>query len=104
MTQPIQLAASFPSAALDSSVAAGEAPAAAPGGASFQDLLFQSLGQANVFERQAEEAVAGAITGDDLTQAEIFTAMKKADLALRTMLQIRNKLVEAYNELKNLRM
>jgi flagellar hook-basal body complex protein FliE len=34
----------------------------------------------------------------------MFTAVKKADLAFRTMLQIRNKLLDAYNELKNVRM
>ena len=73
-------------------------------GLSFEKLLSGSLEQVNELDRASQSAIAGALTGEDLTQAEVFTAVKKADLAFRTMLQIRNKLVEAYNELKNMRM
>ena len=70
----------------------------------FQELLFRSIEQVSELDRQSQGEIAGLLTGDDLTQAEVFTAVKKADLAFRTMLQIRNKLVEAYNEVKNMRM
>ena len=71
---------------------------------SFQDVLLKSLEQVNELDRQSQTLIAGALTGEEHTQAEIFTAVKKADLAFRTMLQIRNKLLEAYTELKDLRM
>ena len=71
---------------------------------SFQDVLLKSLEQVNELDRQSQAIIAGALTGEDYTQAEVFTAVKKADMALRTMLQIRNKLLDAYNELQNLRM
>ncbi len=74
------------------------------GSVNFQDVLLKSIEQVNEVDRQSQSMIAGAITGEDYTQAEIFTAVKKADLALRTMLQIRNKLLDAYNELKDLRM
>src|SRR5262245_2410175 len=74
------------------------------GSVSFQDVLLKSLEQVNELDRQSQSMIAGALTGDEYTQAEVFTAVKKADLAFRTMLQIRNKLLEAYNELKDLRM
>jgi len=67
-------------------------------------VLIKSIEQVNEIDRQSQSMIAGALTGDDFTQAEIFTAVKKADLAFRTMLQIRNKLLDAYNEIKNLRM
>jgi flagellar hook-basal body complex protein FliE len=35
--------------------------------------------------------------------AEVLTAVQKADLAFRMMMQIRNKLVAAYQEVKDLR-
>jgi flagellar hook-basal body complex protein FliE len=76
----------------------------ASGGLNFQDVLLKSLEQVNDLDRQSQSMIAGALTGEDYTQAEVFTAVKKADLALRTMLQIRNKLLDAYNELKNVRM
>ena len=76
----------------------------AAGPISFQDVLLKTLEHVNEIDRQSQSMIAGALTGEDYTQAEVFTAVKKADLALRTMLQIRNKLLDAYNELKNLRM
>ena len=88
-------------------VNAGAARAAGPNdapGVDFQELFLKSVEQVNELDRQSQSAVARMLTGDDLTQAEVFTEMKKADLAFRTMLQIRNKLLEAYNELKNMRM
>lgn len=74
------------------------------GSVNFQDVLLKSIEQVNELDRQSQSMIAGALTGEEHTQAEIFTAVKKADLALRTMLQIRNKLLEAYTELKDLRM
>jgi flagellar hook-basal body complex protein FliE len=67
------------------------------GNVNFQDVLLKSIEQVNEVDRHSQSMIAGAITGEEYTQAEIFTAVKKADLALRTMLQIRNKLLEAYN-------
>jgi len=79
-------------------------PGNAASGVNFQDVLLKSLEQVNELDRQSQSLIAGALTGEEHTQAEIFTAVKKADLAFRTMLQIRNKLLDAYNELKDLRM
>src|SRR5258708_6255125 len=95
----------LPPAGLGSASAFGSAAAGrTAGGVNFQDVLLKSIEQVNELDRQSQSMIAGAITGEEYTQAEIFTAVKKADLALRTMLQIRNKLMDAYNELKDLRM
>lgn len=75
-----------------------------PGGVPFHDVLLKSLDTVNELDRRSQSLIAAAITGEDLSQAEVFTAVKKADLAFRTMLQIRNKLLDAYNELKDLHM
>jgi flagellar hook-basal body complex protein FliE len=109
MTSPISFSAALPPLErlsvrdLDSAPAGSSAGNAA-GGASFQDVLLKSLEHVNELDRQSQSMIAGALTGEDYTQAEVFTAVKKADLAFRTMLQIRNKILEAYNELKELRM
>jgi len=74
------------------------------GAASFQKLVVQAFGQANQMGQAGQNAVAEGLAGGDITQVEVFTAVKKADLALRMMLQIRNKLLESYNEIKQMRM
>jgi flagellar hook-basal body complex protein FliE len=77
---------------------------ASTGAASFQDLLLGSISQTNDQQLAAQHAVEESLAGGDITQVEVATEMKKADLSLRMMLQIRNKLLEAYNEIKDLRM
>jgi len=74
------------------------------GQANFQNLLVDSLVQTGANENAAQNAVETALTGGDITQVEVFSSMKKAELSLRMMLQIRNKLLDAYNEIKGMQM
>ena len=78
--------------------------AASPPATNFQDALWQALEQTNSMNNQAQTSIQQSLAGDDLTMAESFTAFREADLALRMMLQIRNKLIDAYQEIQQLRM
>jgi flagellar hook-basal body complex protein FliE len=78
------------------------APGAAPQ-AAFKDFLLQSLDQVNTMQLDANSAVQNLMTGGDVNPAEVLTTVQKADLAFRMMLQIRNKLVQAYQEVKDVR-
>lgn len=105
MTSPISFSGGIPPLRSLSSSAIDPAGGSRAGGSvNFQDVLIKSLEQVNELDRQSQSMISGALMGEDYTQAEVFTAVKKADLALRTMLQIRNKLLDAYNEIKNVRM
>ncbi len=74
------------------------------GAISFQELLTGAISEANAGQQSAQLAIQEGLAGNDITNAEIFTSVKKADMSLRTMVQIRNKLVDAFNEVQNLRM
>jgi flagellar hook-basal body complex protein FliE len=52
---------------------------------------------------QANQAVEQLVTGGDVNPAEVLTSLQKADLSFKLMLQIRNKLVQAYQEVNNIR-
>lgn len=69
----------------------------------FQELLTTSLQQLQGMTATTQTAVQNSLVGDDLSMVETFTAMRESDLALRLMMQVRNKLVDAYQELQNLR-
>jgi flagellar hook-basal body complex protein FliE len=71
--------------------------------AAFKDFLLESLGQVNTMQLDANTAVQNLMTGGDANPAEVLTTVQKADLAFRMMLQIRNKLVQAYQEVKDVR-
>ena len=43
------------------------------------------------------------VTGDDVNPAEVLTSLQKADMSFRLMMQIRNKLVSAWQEVNNIR-
>lgn len=69
---------------------------------SFKDFLVDSIQQVNTMQQQADQAVEGLFTGGDVNPAEVLTAVQKADLAFRLMMQTRNKLVQAYKEIENM--
>lgn len=80
----------------------GAAPSV-DGSSSFRDLLLQSLDQVNGMQVEANRAVETLAVGGDVNPAEVLTAVQKADLAFRMTMQIRNKLVQAYQEIQNIR-
>lgn len=82
----------------------GLLPLQTPTPTNFQEALWESLGQVQSLNQQAQQSVEQSLAGNDLTMIESFTAIREADLALRMMIQIRNKLLDAYQEIQNLRM
>jgi flagellar hook-basal body complex protein FliE len=73
------------------------------GGASFKDILIDSVKQVNSMQLDADHAVEQMFTGGDVNPAEVLTAVQKADLAFRLTMQMRNKLMDAYQEVQNIR-
>ena len=73
------------------------------GGPPFKNILLEALNQVNTMQSQANEAVQQLVTGGDVNPAEVLTTLQKADISFRMMLQIRNKLVQAYQEVNNIR-
>lgn len=68
----------------------------------FADLLLGQVEQVGSMQSNADDLVHQLLTGQDVNQAEVLTAVQKADLAFRMMLQVRNKLVEAFRELQQI--
>ncbi|MBX7072843.1 MAG: flagellar hook-basal body complex protein FliE [Pirellulales bacterium] len=77
--------------------------AIAPGQTSFKDLLVDSVNQVNAMQQDANAAVENLMTGGDVNPAEVLSAVQKADLAFRMTMQVRNKLMQAYEEVKSIR-
>ena len=77
--------------------------AGASGAPSFKDMLLDSVQQVNSMQMDANKAVENLMTGGDANPAEVLTAVQKADLAFRMVMQVRNKIVAAYDEIKDLR-
>lgn len=79
------------------------ATAPATNQAPFKEFMLEALDHVNNMQQQADQAVEKLMTGGDVNPAEVLTAVQKADLSFRMMMQIRNKLVQAYQEIKDIR-
>lgn len=72
------------------------------GRAAFRDVLLGSIQEVNSMQQQADSAVEALYTGQDVNPAEVLTAVQKADLAFRLLMQVRNKIVQAYDEVRGM--
>ncbi len=70
---------------------------------SFKEFLLESIDHVNTMQQDADRAVERFMTGGEVDPAEVLTAVQKADLTFRMMLQVRNKLVQAYQEINQIR-
>lgn len=91
-------------AAIPSQLSLGQVQNGVTGAQStFKDMLVDSVRQVNAMQQDANQAVENLMSGGDVNPAEVLTAVQKADLAFRLTMQIRNKLVSAYQEVQNIR-
>ncbi len=81
-----------------------KSPVDKSGGKDFKRLLMDSLEQVNKLQQEAQNATEKLATGQTDNVAEVFSAVKKADIAFSLMMQIRNQLISAYTEIRNMRM
>ncbi len=77
---------------------------ATPGeGGSFKDILMKNLNEVNAMQQDADKTLDNYVTGKSQNMAEVISASQKATMAFSMLTQIRNKLQDAYDEVKNLR-
>jgi flagellar hook-basal body complex protein FliE len=71
-------------------------------GASFADVLKDQIGEVSKLQQDASKAVEDLATGRTEDVSGVMTAMEKSDMAFKTLLAIRAKLMEAYEEIKGI--
>ncbi|HYR96551.1 MAG TPA: flagellar hook-basal body complex protein FliE [Candidatus Binatus sp.] len=90
---------SLPIPAASGAGAPKEAGVTAPEGkASFGAVLKDSLAQVNSLQHEADAAIQSLATGGTATLHDTMLAVQKAELSFKLMMQVRNKIVEAYQE------
>jgi|WetSurMetagenome_2_1015567.scaffolds.fasta_scaffold1612353_1 flagellar hook-basal body complex protein FliE len=68
-------------------------------GASFGDALNKAIEQVNNLQTEADKMAVKVAAGDTDQIHQAIIAMEKASLALDLTIQVRNKAIEAYQEL-----
>jgi len=80
------------------------APAAqAPGGVDFGQALKTAIDQVNSVQEQAQQMAEGfASEKSDVSLHDVMINLQKANLSFQQMVQVRNKLVSAYQDIMNM--
>jgi flagellar hook-basal body complex protein FliE len=75
-----------------------ERPDGGKGAASFADTLGQAIDSVDKMQLQADDQAAKVASGGGNLH-EMSLALEKADVAMRLAVKVRNKLLDAYNEI-----
>ncbi len=66
---------------------------------SFADTLNDAIQSVNTMQKQADVGMQNLATGRTDNVAEVMITAEKADIALKLMVQVRNKIIDAYQEI-----
>jgi flagellar hook-basal body complex protein FliE len=101
MTNPIQ---GLPQAQPDLNIAAGGAQqgSGGSGGSSFLDTLHSAVDQVGQLQSQADTQVASMLSGGGQDVHSAMIAVEKANLTFELMVQVRNKIISAYQEVSRI--
>ena len=75
----------------------------APEGPGFKDVLLKNIEQVNRLQQDAASAVEDLATGRRGDVDGVLIAKQKADVAFQLLVQVRNTLQEAYDEIQQIR-
>ena len=77
----------------------GSSSSATKAGGDFADLIKKSIESVNAKQVDSDKAAAGLASGQSSNIHEVMIKMEEAEISLRLMVQMRNKVVEAYQEI-----
>ena len=100
MTDPIGLISSSPGI---TPARPALTPPPALQGPGFKDVLMKNLEQVNEMQQDAQFAIEDLASGKRGDVDQVMIAKQKADVAFQMLVQVRNTLMDAYDEVKQIR-
>ena len=78
------------------------APSSAGGSGGFLTSLKDAIAKANEIQVEASKEVDKLMTGESQSVHQTMIALQKADVSFHMMMQVRNKIVAAYEEIQRI--
>ena len=100
MTDPIGLISSSPGITPGRSALNGLEALQGPG---FKDVLMKNLEEVNAMQKDAQFAIEDLAAGKRGDVDGVMIAKQKADVAFQMLVQVRNTLMDAYEEVRQIR-
>jgi len=73
-------------------------------GTGFGEILKDAISTANDLQKQSDQQIQKFMAGESQDLHTTVIAMQKADLSFQMMMQVRNKIVQAYQEIMRMQM
>ncbi len=74
-----------------------------PNGPSFRDVFMDTLREADKLQQDATQAVEDLTTGSRNDPEGVILAAQKSEMAFKMIQTLRNKVMQAYDEIKQMR-
>jgi flagellar hook-basal body complex protein FliE len=71
-------------------------------GTNFSDILREALNKVNDLQIESQNITDSFLSGETDNIHNVMIASSKANLALQMTIQVRNKVMDAYNEIMNM--
>lgn len=78
---------------------ASKKPSQEPSSRSFAEILKDAIGEVNRLQKEARQAIEDLAVGKEENIEKVVFTLQKADVALRLLVEVRNKAIEAYQEI-----
>src|SRR5258708_7102913 len=70
----------------------------------FRSVLSDAIGRVEQFQQNSQNAIGKFLSGEDQEVHKVALATQQADMAFNLFLQVRNKVVSAYQEVMRMQM
>ncbi|MGL5311693.1 MAG: flagellar hook-basal body complex protein FliE [Peptostreptococcaceae bacterium] len=70
----------------------------------FSNIIGDALNKVNESQVDANNKVESFIKGEDVTMHEVMISMQESQLSMQLLIEMRNKLVEAYQEVNKVQL
>ena len=94
-------AIAIPASSFIGNAAVAHPASAAPSGG-FMNSLQSAISKANDIQIQADQATEALMTGQTQNIHQTMVALQEADVSFQLMMQIRNKILTAYEEIQRM--
>lgn len=93
-----------PSALVDAALTIPQKPAQTSEAPSktFTEFLKTSINEVDNLQLETDGAIQDLVSGKEKNVHEVMVAMEKASLSLELLVQVRNKVIAAYDEIKRM--
>lgn len=94
----------FSSIINNNSISSNEAATEDKSKIQFENVLGDAIGKVNESQVNANNMIEALIKGDDVAVHDVMLSVQESQMSMQLMLEVRNKLYEAYQELNGVQL